>query len=101
MLNVIEPGDDRRVGCYSVLAYGRARELSGCAASSSGRRPLPFDLVREFSATADQLVVVEEVEPLIETAVAGAGHVAIGKTLPRSGELPPERLKPAIARVAR
>ena len=46
------------------------------------------------------MVVVEEVEPLIETEIKAQGIAAIGKDiLPRSGELSPNVLRPAIARL--
>jgi indolepyruvate ferredoxin oxidoreductase alpha subunit len=45
-------------------------------------------------------VVVEEVEPLIETELKAAGIQCHGKEiLPRIGELSPQVLKPAIARL--
>ena len=62
--------------------------------------PLPFDKIREFASGVDQLVVVEEVEPLIETELKAAGIQVIGKEiLPRQGELSPNVLRPAIARL--
>ena len=62
--------------------------------------PLPFDLIRNFATQCDQLVVVEEVEPLIETEVKAQGIAVLGKDiLPRSGELSPNVLKPVIARL--
>ncbi|MBV5269428.1 MAG: indolepyruvate ferredoxin oxidoreductase subunit alpha, partial [Afipia sp.] len=62
--------------------------------------PVPVELVRKFAAQCDQLVVVEEVEPLIETEVKAQGIAVFGKDiLPRSGELSPSILKPAIAKL--
>jgi indolepyruvate ferredoxin oxidoreductase alpha subunit len=62
--------------------------------------PVPFEKVRAFAALCDQLVVVEEVEPLIETELMAQGIAVIGKSiLPQSGELSPNILKPAIARL--
>jgi len=102
-LNVIEPGSDRRVGFVtSGPAYMHVRESFPDAPvlKLGFSCPLPFDLVREFSKQCDQLVVVEEVEPLIETEIKAQGIAAIGKDiLPRSGELSPNVLKPAIARL--
>ncbi len=60
--------------------------------------PLPIALVREFAAGVDRLVVVEEVEPIVETELKAAGIDVIGKeVLPRQGELSPNVLRPAIA----
>ncbi|MFT3849452.1 MAG: thiamine pyrophosphate-dependent enzyme [Propionivibrio sp.] len=102
-LNVIESGRDRRVGFVtSGPAYMHVRESFPHAPvlKLGFSCPLPFDLVREFSRQCDQLVVVEEVEPLIEAEIKAQGIAAIGKDiLPRSGELSPNILKPAIARL--
>jgi indolepyruvate ferredoxin oxidoreductase alpha subunit len=49
---------------------------------------------------ADQVVVVEEVEPLVETELKAQGIKVIGKEiLPLQGELAPPVIKPAIARL--
>lgn len=102
-LNVIEPGSDRRVGFVtSGPAYMHVRESfpEAPVLKLGFSCPVPFDLVREFSKQCDQLVVVEEVEPLIEAEIKAQGIAAIGKDiLPRSGELSPNVLKPAIARL--
>ena len=102
-LNAIEPGADRRVGFVtSGPAYMHVRESfpEAPVLKLGFSCPVPFDLVREFAKQCDQLVVVEEVEPLIETEIKAQGIAAIGKDiLPRSGELSPNILKPAIARL--
>ena len=102
-LNAIEPGADRRVGFVtSGPAYMHVRESfpEAPVLKLGFSCPVPFDLVREFAKQCDQLVVVEEVEPLIETEIKAQGIAAIGKDiLPRSGELSPNVLKPAIARL--
>jgi indolepyruvate ferredoxin oxidoreductase alpha subunit len=102
-LNVIETGSDRRVGFItSGPAYMHVRESFPDAPvlKLGFSHPVPFGLVRKFAAQCEQLVVVEEVEPLIETEVKAQGIAVIGKDiLPRSGELSPNILKPAIARL--
>jgi indolepyruvate ferredoxin oxidoreductase alpha subunit len=102
-LNVIETGSDRRVGFItSGPAYMHVRESFPAAPvlKLGFSCPVPFDLVRRFAAQCDQLVVVEEVEPLIETEVKAQGIAVSGKDiLPRSGELSPSVLKPAIAKL--
>ena len=106
-LNVIEPGvgatTDRRVGFItSGPAYMHVRESFPDAPllKLGFSCPVPFELVRKFATQCDRLVVVEEVEPLIEIEVKAQGIAVSGKDiLPRSGELSPNILKPAIARL--
>jgi indolepyruvate ferredoxin oxidoreductase alpha subunit len=102
-LNVAESGTDRRVGFVtSGPAYMHVRESfpNAPVLKLGFACPLPVELVRSFAAQCDQLVVVEEVEPLIENEIKAQGITAIGKDiLPRSGELSPNILKPAIAKL--
>jgi len=102
-LNIVEPGSDRRVGFVtSGPAYMHVREsFPNAPVLKLGLScPVPFKRVRDFAAQCDQLVVVEEVEPLIETELKAQGIAVLGKDiLPRSGELSPSVLKPAIARL--
>ena len=102
-LNVLETGADRRVGFItSGPAYMHVRESFPDAPvlKLGFAYPVPFDLVRKFARECDRLVVVEEVEPLIETEIKAQGIAALGKDiLPRSGELSPNVLGPAIARL--
>jgi indolepyruvate ferredoxin oxidoreductase alpha subunit len=102
-LNVVEAGSDRRVGFVtSGPAYMHVREsFPDAPVFKLGLAfPLPFERLRLFAAECDQLVVVEEVEPLIETELKAQGLSVAGKDiLPLSGELSPQILKPAIARL--
>ncbi|WP_300456272.1 thiamine pyrophosphate-dependent enzyme [Accumulibacter sp.] len=102
-LNVAEDGIDRRVGFVtSGPAYMHVRESFPDAPvfKLGFSFPLPFDSLRRFAAECDRLVVVEEVEPLIETELKAQGVTLSGKDiLPRSGELSPQVLKPAVARL--
>jgi indolepyruvate ferredoxin oxidoreductase alpha subunit len=102
-LNFIEPGSDKRVGFVtSGPAYMHVREsFPNAPVLKLGLScPLPFELIGKFARECEKLVVVEEVEPLIETEIKAQGIKAIGKEiLPRSGELSPAVLKPAIARL--
>lgn len=102
-LNAIESGADRRVGFItSGPAYMHVRESFPDAPvlKLGFSYPLPFALVRKFAGECDRLVVVEEVEPLIETEIKAQGIAAIGKEiLPRIGELSPNVLESAIARL--
>ncbi|HWS12794.1 MAG TPA: thiamine pyrophosphate-dependent enzyme [Rhodocyclaceae bacterium] len=102
-LNVLEPGRDRRVGFVtSGPAYMHVREaFPDAPVLKMGMScPVPVDKVRELAAMADTLVVVEEVEPLVETELKAAGIAVHGKDiLPVQGELAPPVLRPAIARL--
>ena len=100
-LNVVEPGSDRRVGFVtSGPAYMHVREsFPDAPVFKLGLSfPLPLASLRRFADQCEQLVVVEEVEPLIETELKAQGFNVTGKDiLPLSGELSPQVLKPAIA----
>ncbi len=59
--------------------------------------PLPTDLVRDFAGRVERLVVVEELEPVIESEVRALGVACQGKDLlPRTGELGPDLLARAL-----
>jgi indolepyruvate ferredoxin oxidoreductase, alpha subunit len=59
--------------------------------------PAPMDSLREFAAGVEKLIVVEEVEPLLETEIKAAGIAVMGKELlPKFGELSPQVLLPLI-----
>ena len=102
-LNVIESGSDRRVGFVtSGPAYMHVRETFPDAPvlKLGLSYPVPFEMVRRFASECDQLVVVEEVEPLIENELKAQGIAVFGKDiLPRIGELSPSVLGPAVARL--
>ncbi len=102
-LNVLENGSDRRVGYItSGTAYMHVKE---CFPEAPVLKlglscPVPVERCRELAALVDQVVVVEEVEPLVEMELKAAGLAVLGKDiLPRQGELAPHVLKPAIARL--
>ncbi|MBS4017800.1 MAG: 4Fe-4S dicluster domain-containing protein [Dechloromonas sp.] len=102
-LNFIEPGSDRRVGFItSGPAYMHVKEAfpEAPVLKLGFSCPAPFEKCRELAALVDQVVVVEEVEPLLETELKAQGIAVIGKDiLPLQGELSPVVLKPAIARL--
>ena len=61
--------------------------------------PLPMDLIRAFCATVERVLVVEELEPVIETEIRAAGLAAEGKDFfPRVGELAPEIIREGLER---
>lgn len=102
-LNFIETGKDTRVGFItSGPAYMHVKESFPDAPvlKLGFSCPAPFEKCRELAAMVDQVVVVEEVEPLLETELKAQGIEVIGKEiLPLQGELAPNVLKPAIARL--
>ena len=102
-LNYIENGSDKRVGFItSGPAYMHVKESFPDAPvlKLGFSFPLPFDKCRELAGMVEQLVVVEEVEPLVETELKAQGIKLLGKEiLPRQGELSPNVLRPAIARL--
>ncbi|PPQ33345.1 indolepyruvate ferredoxin oxidoreductase subunit alpha [Rhodopila globiformis] len=60
--------------------------------------PLPEATLRAFAASADRLLVVEELEPALETQIRALGLPAEGKAFfPRSGELSPELVRAGLA----
>ena len=102
-LNFIESGKDKRVGFItSGPAYMHVKESFPDAPvlKLGFSCPVPFEKCRELAAMVDQVVVVEEVEPLLETELKAQGLEVIGKEiLPLQGELAPNVLQPAIARL--
>jgi len=102
-LNFIENGSDRRVGFItSGPAYMHVKEsFPNAPVLKLGLSfPVPFEKCRELAALVEQVVVVEEVEPLVETELKAIGLKVLGKEiLPRQGELSPNVLRPAIARL--
>ena len=104
-LNALEPGADCRVAFVtSGPAYMHVREAFPDAPvlKLGMSYPLPLGKVAALAKIADALVVVEEVDPLLETELKAAGFAVHGKDiLPRIGELPPEIIKPAVERLLR
>ena len=102
-LNVIEKGSDCRVGFIaSGTAYMHVKECFPDAPvlKLGFTCPLPVEKCRELAGLVDRVVVVEEVEPLVETELKAQGLAVHGKDiLPLQGELAPNVLRPAIARL--
>ncbi len=102
-LNFIENGSDRRVGFItSGPAYMHVKEsFPNAPVLKLGLSfPVPFEKCRALAALVEQVVVVEEVEPLVEIELKAIGIKVLGKEiLPRQGELSPNVLRPAIARL--
>ncbi len=100
-LNLLDDGPDRRFGFVtSGPAWLHVREAFPDAPvlRLGMSYPLPLQRIRDFAATVETLVVVEETEPLVETELRAAGLTVVGKDhLPRIGELTPDVLVPALA----
>ncbi|HEB95421.1 MAG TPA: 4Fe-4S dicluster domain-containing protein [Sedimenticola thiotaurini] len=100
-LNRITEGDDRRIGFVaSGPAFMHVREAFPDAPvlKLGLSHPAPMEQIRQLAGQVEQLVVVEEVEPILETEIKAAGIDVVGKEiLPRIGELAPHVLRPAIA----
>jgi len=59
--------------------------------------PLPTELVRDFAGRVEKVVVIEELEPVIESELRALGIACRGKDLlPRTGELGPDLLSRAL-----
>lgn len=101
VLNKVLEGSDRRIGFVTsgpAALHTRESFADAPILKMGMSYPVPVEKIREFAKTIDQLVVVEETEPLVETELKAAGIEVIGKQiLPRWGELSPNVLRPAIA----
>ena len=91
----------KKVGIVSAgAAFQYAREIYGDSASylKLGLTfPLPIEKIREFASQVEQLIVIEELEPIMETEIRAAGIDCIGKDkIPNEGELNPDILRKAL-----
>ncbi len=105
-LNRIEAGS--RLGIITDgVAYQYAREVFPAASFLKLGMvwPFPVDLVRRFAATVEELIVIEEIDPFIETqvralnpsSVTGQPSKITGKDkLPRTDELSPCVLRSSL-----
>jgi len=95
--NRVEWGDmDSEAGRLGIVtcgvAYQYAREIfPGASILRLGMTyPLPPDLVREFAAGVDRLIVIEELDPFLEEAIKLMGIECEGKSIfPMVGEFDP------------
>ena len=99
-LNYIE-WNSKKIGVVSSgIAYQYAKEVYGDKASYlklGFTFPMPIEKIREFASQVDELVVVEELEPVMENDIKAAGITCIGKDrIPREGELNPDILRKAL-----
>ncbi|HWP50711.1 MAG TPA: indolepyruvate ferredoxin oxidoreductase subunit alpha [Clostridia bacterium] len=91
----------KKVGVVSAgAAYQYAREIYGQNASylKLGMTfPLPIEKIRAFAGQVEQLIVIEELEPIMETEIRAAGILCTGKDkIPCEGELNPDILRQVL-----
>ena len=95
-LNYVMEGSDKKIGIISsgITAF-HCRELFPDAPilKLGWAFPFPDELIREFAATVDKVVVIEEADPILEEHIKSLGIPCDGKNIvPRCGELTPSRL---------
>ncbi len=102
-LNQITEGADRRIGFIASgpAAMHVSEAFPDAPLFKLGLScPAPMERLRAFAATVDSVLVVEETEPLLEEELKSSGIAVHGKdVLPTAGELSPDVLRPAVARM--
>lgn len=97
--NRIEEGDKAIGIITSGISYCHAREIFPDASylKLGLTFPFPAELARKFAASVEKLIVIEENEPFLETAVRAMGIDCIGKDrIPVCGELSPDILHESL-----
>jgi indolepyruvate ferredoxin oxidoreductase alpha subunit len=95
-LNRIEPGNSEIGVIVSGVVYQYAKEIFPDATflKLGMVYPLPDGLIRELAGRVKQVVVIEELDPIIEEHVRLMGIPARGKDIfPNIGEFSPGRLR--------
>jgi indolepyruvate ferredoxin oxidoreductase alpha subunit len=90
--NRLEAGDQALGIITAGVAYQYAKEVFPTAAilRLGMTWPLPEHLIRQFAASVDRLIIIEELDPFIEEAVRLMGIKVEGKSIfPIHGELDP------------
>ncbi|MFA6890693.1 MAG: indolepyruvate ferredoxin oxidoreductase subunit alpha [Sphaerochaetaceae bacterium] len=99
-MNFIEWGSKKTGIISSGVSYQYAKEVFGDDASYMKigfSYPLPMKKIKEFASQVQQLFVIEELEPVMETEIKAAGIPCIGKEkIPREGELNPDIIRKAL-----
>ncbi len=88
--NVVEAGDTRRGFITSGVSYLYVKEaFPEAAVLKLGMCwPLPEQKIRDFAASVGELIIVEELDPFLETQVKAMGIACRGKdVIPAIGEL--------------
>ncbi|MGD0641182.1 MAG: indolepyruvate ferredoxin oxidoreductase subunit alpha [Roseiarcus sp.] len=95
-----ETGDARFGIVTGSTAYLYVKEVAPDAAvlKLGAAYPLPEQAIRDFAASVERLLVVEELEPALEKEIRAMGLAAEGKSyFPRVGELSPELVRAGLA----
>jgi indolepyruvate ferredoxin oxidoreductase, alpha subunit len=99
--NRIEPGD-RALGIITAgIAYQYAKEVFPTASilRLGMTWPLPERMIRQFAASVERLIVIEELDPFIEEGVRLMGIHVEGKSIfPITGELDPRVVRESAIR---
>lgn len=100
-LNRIEWGDDDKARGFitSGVAYQYVREVFPDAPvlKLGMAWPLPEKLIKDFASKVGEVIVVEELDPFIETHVKAMGVACKGKSMVSPiGELSPQALRKSI-----
>ena len=102
-LNLLKEGNDKRIGFVTsgpVFMHIQEAFPESPILKLGMSYPVPTGKIRELASQVEQLVVAEEVEPILEGEIKAAGIQVLGKEiLPRIGELAPQVLRPAIAKL--
>ncbi|PLX36684.1 MAG: indolepyruvate ferredoxin oxidoreductase subunit alpha [Hyphomicrobiales bacterium] len=92
---------DTRVGIIThgtVYPYVKEVASGFSILKLAGSYPLPANTIRDFAASVDRVIVVEELEPVIENSVKALGVAAEGKRFfSRVGELSSELVRAGLA----
>ena len=92
---------DKRVGVVTgSTAYLYVKEVAPDVSilKLGAAYPLPEATIRAFAASVEQLIVVEELEPVLEKEIRALGLAVEGKKyFPRCGELSPELVRAGLA----
>ncbi len=99
--NRVEPGD-RALGIITCgVSYQYVKEVFPAASvlKLGMTWPLPEKLIRDFAASVERLIVVEELDPFIEEAVKLMGIPCEGKSIfPLVGEFDPRVVRESAIR---
>jgi len=99
--NRIEPGD-RSLGIITAgVSYQYAREVfpNASVLKLGMSWPLPEKMIREFAASVEKVIVIEELDPFIEEAVRLMGIPVEGKSIfPILGEFDPRVVRESAVR---
>ena len=96
-LNRVIPGTGNDLGiitCGITALYCRELMPEAPVLKLGWPWPFPDALIRDFAASVNRLVVIEEGDPILEEHVRSLGIACSGKSdvVPRCGELTPDRI---------